>query len=239
MSLFEEAMAIAVQLPVAERERLALALGVKSTSLTAAPRGSGLSLHSFAPRPDPVAWRKAETGHAVLATDVGGETETFPTGPGAITSMWARHAGPDEVADADAGSVPLATSLAKGSPVLVHTDVCIALAFGEAAAVRFFETPPVEVRLATATYLTLLDIAEDQTQLARIRHFVQPFAVLSLGPMASSRAVELMMHHALETGLDALEALIAATALAHEIPLVTRKPRPFTGIDGLAVCLPY
>jgi predicted nucleic acid-binding protein len=66
-----------------------------------------------------------------------------------------------------------------------------------------------------------------------VHEFVAPFAVLSLGPMASNRAVQLML-----TGdgeLSALDALIAATALAHEIPLVTRTPSAFQSIEGLDV----
>ncbi len=240
MSLFEEVMSIAVQLPVAERERLAQALGVKvASSEPPRPTGTNLPLHSFASRPDAVAWRKAETGHAVLATEISAEQRSFPPGPAALSGMWAHHAGEEQPESAIDGTALLVTELPKGSPVVVHTDVCIALALGVAEAIRFFEASPVEVRLATATYLTLLDMAEDKTQLARIRHFVQPFAVLSLGPMASSRAVELMMNHALESGLHALDALIAATALAHEISLVTRQPRPFAEIAGLTVCQPY
>jgi predicted nucleic acid-binding protein len=75
--------------------------------------------------------------------------------------------------------------------------------------------------------------------LQRMSHFVQPYAVLSLGPMASSRSVELMMANAISTGLNPLDALIAATALAHEIPLVAIDPRPFLNIAELSVLRPY
>ena len=64
MSLFEDVMALAVQLPMEERERLARALGI----IVHPPSGGRtLPLNQFVARPDPVAWRKAETGHAVLA----------------------------------------------------------------------------------------------------------------------------------------------------------------------------
>jgi hypothetical protein len=132
-----------------------------------------------------------------------------------------------------------AADLPKGSPVLAHTDICVALALGIPEAVQFWQAPPVETRLATATYLSLLDAAEDEEQLAALRAFVQPFAVLSLGPMASSKSVELMLSHTLENGLAPLDALIAATALAHEIPIVTCNPTPFVGIAGLEVVRPF
>jgi hypothetical protein len=122
---------------------------------------------------------------------------------------------------------------------VVATDVCIDLALGRAEAIAFFASPPVEIRLATATYLELLQAARSPEEQRRLKRFVQGYAVLSLGPMASSRAVELLLRHSLPDGLDALSALAAATALAHEIPLVTRTPDPYRSIDGLELITPY
>ncbi|MCC2670110.1 MAG: hypothetical protein K0Q72_2581 [Armatimonadetes bacterium] len=122
---------------------------------------------------------------------------------------------------------------------VVATDVCFDLALGVPAAVEFFRNPPVEIRLATATYLELLDGARTPEEQRRLKRFVQGFAVLSLGPMASSRAVELMLAHGITDGLEPLQALAAATALAHEIPLLTRNPVPYRNIPDLKVIVPY
>lgn len=124
-------------------------------------------------------------------------------------------------------------------PALVHTDLCLDLARGVPAATAFFQAPPVEIRLSTVTYLELLAAARNLDEQARVRRFVTPYPVLSLGPMASSRAVELVQAHHLSTGLQPLDALIAATALAHEIPLYARDPQPFAGILDLTVVAPY
>lgn len=237
MSLFEDAMAIAVQLSTADRERLAQALGVKS----APTFNRGLPLHQATARPDPVAWRKAETGHAVLATGDAAAPDAIPAGPVAIAGVWEHRR--DEYAEFMTehhhAPHPSASSLPAGTPTIVHTDVAVELGLGVDKAVSFFERPPVEIRLATASYLALLSICENEGQLNRIRRFVQPYAVLSLGPMASSRSVELMMRHGLHDGLAPLDAFIAATALAHEIPLITVNPTPFAHVEGLTVCVPY
>jgi predicted nucleic acid-binding protein len=124
-------------------------------------------------------------------------------------------------------------------PALIATDVCIDLARGLPEAVSFFGAPPVEIRLATASYLELLSLARTPGEQRRLRRFVTPYAVLSLGPMASSRAVELLLAHSLSDGLQPLQALMAATALAHEIPLYTRTPGPFQSIPDLEVVVPY
>jgi predicted nucleic acid-binding protein len=124
-------------------------------------------------------------------------------------------------------------------PALIATDLCVELARGVPQAVAFFAAPPVEIRLATASYLELLALALSPGEQRRLRRFVAPYAVLSLGPMASSRAVELLLEHHLTDGLLPLEALMAATALAHEIPLYTRRPAPFRSIPDLEVVTPY
>jgi predicted nucleic acid-binding protein len=229
MSLFEDAMAVAVQLPTPERERLARALG-----LNVHTRGPGktLPLNQFVNRPDladPQAWRRAETGHAVLDTRGAAPIED---GPNAIAGMWSHF---EDVAVAHTeGDIANISTLRAGHPVVVHTSVVTDLAVGRDEAKAFWSAPPVEPRLATASYLALLGAAEDEQQVERVRAFVQPFAVLSLGPMASSRAAELMLSHATR-GLTALDALVAATAIAHEIPLVVREPGAFTGIAELQV----
>jgi predicted nucleic acid-binding protein len=124
-------------------------------------------------------------------------------------------------------------------PALIATDLCVDLARGVPEAVTFFENPPVEIRLSTVTYLELLGQARTTAEQRRLRRFVAPYAVLSLGPMASSRAVELVLEHHLSDGLQPMQALMAATALAHEIPLYTRNPNPFRNIPDLEVVTPY
>lgn len=220
MSLFEDVMSLAVQLPVAERQRLAQALGV-------APAPARTSLPMAAPAPvNSAAWRAAERGHAVLDTG-SAPSGPIPPGPAAINGMW-----PGQEPATKATGRPV--SLPPGTPVLVHTSVVEALAAAEPSVQAFWQNPPVEVRLATATYLRLLEQCHDGAQRLRLSAFVQPFAVLSLGPMASSQAVELLLADA-QGRLSALDSLIAATALAHGIPLVTLDAAPFAGVSGLKV----
>jgi len=229
MSLFEEAMSIAVQLPQDQRERLAKALGVEVDQ----QRKSTLPMANANAHPDPIAWRKAESGHAVLATDVHLRDEEIPSGAAAIAEIWSNRE--VELSHKSTFTAPSVKTLPTGNPVVVHHDINIALACGNAEVVHFYDKPNVEVRLATAGYLQLLSLCQNAGEQQRVRRFVQPFAVLSLGPMASSRAVELMLQHATQAGMQPLDALTAATAIAHEIPLVTRNAERFVGIADLDV----
>jgi predicted nucleic acid-binding protein len=231
MSLYEDAMSLAVQLPQIERERLARALGVqiapRSTLPLAVPDRS---------KTDPAAWKQAETGHAVLNTEktVAPPLPENVSGAAALRGLWAQRDMAQDFTGDEAISPNTASQLPRNSPVLVHTDVVLGLALGLETTRVFWEKPPVEPRIATATYLKLLELCEDDNQRARVRAFVQPFAVLSLGPMASTKAAQLMLENG-ANGLSALDALIAATAIAHEIPLVARNARSFQNIEGLFV----
>jgi len=243
MSLFEDVMSLAVQMPMAERERLARALG-----LNAHTRGAGttLTLNAFVSQPaeDAASWRARETGHAVLDTR-STATDINVIGPAAIYALHVQGPLAGTVAGTVAGSVvetheslPLASALPQGSPVVAAPDVVLGLAAGDNRLHAFWTNGPVEVRLATASYLALLQTARDETEAKRMGNFVQPFAVLSLGPMASSRAVELMARRGVAP-LGALDALAAATALAHEIPLVALDGAPYAGIAELQVVRPF
>ncbi len=224
MAIFEDVMALAVQLPSAERERLGRALGLKlETPKNLFPMASAPDLS----RTDPTAWRAREAGHAVLLS---------PHAPGAsgadaLRGMWAHR----ESFEPSVGAVETVSRLPQGTPVVVHTGAVFDLAHGGTATRAFWESSHVEIRLATPTYLLLLSLCEGDDERARAQEFVAPFAVLSLGPMASNRAVQLVLDA--EGALPALDALIAATALAHEIPLVTRTPDVFASVSGLQIAV--
>jgi predicted nucleic acid-binding protein len=128
--------------------------------------------------------------------------------------------------------------MAAGGPALIATDLCADLACGHRAAVDFFRDPPVAIRLSTVTYLHLLARARSPAEQRRIKRFVAPYPVLSLGPMASAKAVELVLEAGLTADLGPLAALVAATALAHELPVYTRDP-VFRSVPGLEVVTPY
>ena len=242
MSIFEDAMQIAVQLPLAERERLGRALGLSVHTKTPGktlPTGT-LPLNAFvaSPSQDPnqsAQWRQRETGHAVVDTGSdSGDIEIITEGPRILFGLLSE----DNHIEYSNGA-PLASSLPLGTPTVVHVDTCWSLATGNAQALAFFEKPNVEIRLATATYLALLESAENTAEIGRVQGFVRPYAVLSLRPMASSRAVELMTSAHRHERFTLVDALSCATALAHEIPLVTLDAERFTWIDELNVLRPF
>ena len=57
--------------------------------------------------------------------------------------------------------------------------------------------------------------------------------ILPLTPPITERAMALMESLTLSRGLQMGDALIAATALEHQLPLLTGNIRHFAAIDGL------
>jgi predicted nucleic acid-binding protein len=241
MSDYDDILWAARSLSPGEQQQLARELGAPASG------GAGrteLPLTQFpgmaGPRPHSVAWVKAERGHAVLATETAEADAAIPAGAEAIAGIWADRASSSDFGFriSDLGTDRSLSNPKSQGPALLATDLCVELALGRPEAIDFFREPAVEIRLSTVTYLALLSQARDPDEQRRIRRFVSPYPVLSLGPMASSRAVELLLEYGPVTGLGPLDALAAATAFAHEIPIFSRDP-VFQGIADLEFVAPY
>ena len=71
--------------------------------------------------------------------------------------------------------------------------------------------------------------------LQTLDRFLLRFQVIPLFPSISTTAVELLRRYRLSHGLLIADALIAATALESEEPLLTKNQRDFRFIEGLNV----
>jgi hypothetical protein len=89
MSKLDEALELVKRLSPQERAQLARSLGSAADLPLASPAAVAMA------RPDvrdPVGWRKAEAGHAVLAIETPERDEEIPAGPRAIAGIWADRA---------------------------------------------------------------------------------------------------------------------------------------------------
>ena len=120
-------------------------------------------------------------------------------------------------------------------PLLVDTDLCVDVS-------RLFQ-PTIDLldreallwtlALSTQTYMELLVGCADKRQQSRTERFVRRFEVLPITEAVSAMALDLMRRYRLSHGLLIGDALIAATALAHDCPLLTKNQRDFRFIAGL------
>jgi predicted nucleic acid-binding protein len=76
-------------------------------------------------------------------------------------------------------------------------------------------------------------------ELADLQVLIQQMMIVQFTTLTSGRAFSLVQTWFLSHGLQIADALIAATALEHGLPLFTRNVRHFQMIPGLAVIKPY
>jgi predicted nucleic acid-binding protein len=84
----------------------------------------------------------------------------------------------------------------------------------------------------------LIQSARDKRELRVIERFLAAVNMIEIDESISRKARALLSSFALSHGLHVLDALIAATALAHHRTLVTDNVRDFSFISGLAVMKP-
>jgi predicted nucleic acid-binding protein len=123
---------------------------------------------------------------------------------------------------------------------LVDTDVLIDAAGGVGAAVaaigRIEEAATLSI--STITQMELLVGCRNKTELQNTESFLQRFDIVRIDAAISDTAVDLLRRYRLSHGLLIPDALIAATAQASEMSLLTKNQRDFRFVEGLLL-LPY
>jgi predicted nucleic acid-binding protein len=120
--------------------------------------------------------------------------------------------------------------------VLVDTDVLIWHLRGYREAARRLDQLPA-FKLSAMSYLERIQGMRNKTELAAVQKMLalRKANVLPLTPAITQRATDLMEALALSHGLQAPDALIAATALEHELPILTGNSKHFQAVSGLTV----
>lgn len=118
--------------------------------------------------------------------------------------------------------------------VLIDTDVLVWLTRGHAgAAARLMNALPWQ--LSAVTYIELAQGSRNKAELLRIKKGLRAGAarIVPIDESISTRAMKLIDAHALSHGLKLGDALIAATALEHDLSLLTANAKHFKSIRGL------
>ena len=120
--------------------------------------------------------------------------------------------------------------------MLVDTDVLIWHLRGYAQATRRLDELG-KLTLSAVSYLELLQGMRNKAELAAVKKMLQfrAAAVLPVTEAITQHAIELMESLTLSHGLQLGDALIAATALSHGLPLFTANVKHFSAIEGLSV----
>jgi predicted nucleic acid-binding protein len=120
-------------------------------------------------------------------------------------------------------------------PAIVDTDVLIDVgrdreeAIASLAQIEQQSSPTISV----ITQMELLIGCRGKAELRKIERFLRRFHIVKMNEPISDNAVELLRRYRLSHGLLIADALIAATALSMNIPLVTKNQRDYRFIAGL------
>lgn len=128
--------------------------------------------------------------------------------------------------------------------VVVDTDVLVDHLRNVSAATEYLisrTNAGVEVWVSAVTVMELYaapEISPEQAQ--RIEELLASVSgVVSADQEIAKTAGRLLARYRKDRGLNVADALIAATALNMDAPLVTRNTKHFEFIDGLVVSSPY
>jgi predicted nucleic acid-binding protein len=126
-----------------------------------------------------------------------------------------------------------------GAGYLADTNVVIDLVLGRlpAASASWLDAQLTtqQVAISIITRIELLGKLVPAPEFAFLQSFVQSVNVLPLDELVTQQTIRLRQQHRVKLP----DAIIAATALAHGIPLLTRNTNDFQAITGLVVINPH
>jgi predicted nucleic acid-binding protein len=119
--------------------------------------------------------------------------------------------------------------------ICFDTDVLIDMGRGEASAVASYSVAALHGRPAVSSivYMELLVGCRNRREQRQVDKFITELVLLPVDPVVCSRAIELLSVYRMSHGLLIPDALIAATSLVHQLPLVTKNQRHYRFIKGL------
>jgi len=120
--------------------------------------------------------------------------------------------------------------------MMFDTDIIIWALRGRAWAQQLLVSTDSR-EISTATWLELVEGARDKRELASLRTMLADLdmRVVPLSEAIGVRAADYLERHALSSGLDALDAIIAATAVECGSVLATGNARHFKTIADLRI----
>ena len=118
---------------------------------------------------------------------------------------------------------------------IIDTDILIGAGRGVQEAIDCLQRLAQNSSLAVSavTQMELMVGCRNKTELRDLEIFLRHFQLLKITEPISDRAVDLLQQYRLSHGLLIADALIAATAMEHNQPIITKNQRDFRFVVGL------
>ena len=127
------------------------------------------------------------------------------------------------------------------SPGLIDTDILIDAERGRPDAVAFVTAQQTSgtVRISIVSAMELIQGCRNAIEQGHVQQFLRRVTVVPIDESISQSARQLIETFHLSHGMLIPDALIAATAIAHGLPLYTKNVRHFQMVPGALVSRPY
>lgn len=93
--------------------------------------------------------------------------------------------------------------------------------------------------MSQLSVLALFAWCQDASDVAAVRMFLSTATVHAVTALTVRRAQRILERLSPPCGLSADDAVVAATAIEHSLPLYTLAPARFAAVPGLAAIQPY
>ena len=123
---------------------------------------------------------------------------------------------------------------------LIDTDILIDTARGIEHAITCLQTleEHSELTISSITQMEMIVGCQNRSELRALLKFLERFLIISVSQDISLTAVHLLKTYRLSHELKIADALIASTAIANNIPLISKNQRDYRFIKRLTL-LPY
>ncbi len=115
---------------------------------------------------------------------------------------------------------------------LIDTDILIDFFRRRPAAGEYLDSKG-DWSYSLATAMELFAGANDKKQIVEMETFLNAYSMLHLSSDIGARALDIIKTYSKADGIDPIDAILAATALAGEMTLSTRNGKHFRNIKGL------
>lgn len=124
--------------------------------------------------------------------------------------------------------------------ILIDSDILIDYSRGMTATAEYLATTATTATLAISivTQMEIIVGCRDKRSLQAAEKFLARFEVLLVNETISHQTVELLRQYYLSHSLLIPDALIAATAISYNYPLVTKNQRDFRFISDITLIPP-
>ncbi|NEQ30071.1 MAG: type II toxin-antitoxin system VapC family toxin [Leptolyngbya sp. SIO4C5] len=119
--------------------------------------------------------------------------------------------------------------------LLVDTDILIDIANRDETAINRLkaESQQGPLAISSITVMELIVGCRNKQEQNQLEDFLAQFQVIALDGKVSTQAIALLKNYCLSHGLLIADALIAATAIANNIALLSKNQRDFRFIQEL------